>query len=93
MTTFFEDPQIVDKYRNYSFKSFVYYTKLNDFSGVDADSKGILHRLSLRVYHPRLKQLLINAWTVVQTESLESLQIWCDLHDIDFSNVLDESSF
>ena len=83
-SSFFENPEIVDKYSNYSFKMFVYY-KIRHIWTKDG-SESDLYRLSLRIFHPHSTRVLKQT-PVAQAESLEELQIWCDLHNVDFSNV------
>ena len=82
--SFFENPEIVDKYSNYSFKMFVYYKIRHAWT--KAGSESCLYRLSLRIFHPHSDRAL-KQMPIVQTESLEELQIWCDLNNIDFSKV------
>ena len=82
--SFFENPEIVDKYSNYSFKMFVYY-KIRHICSEDS-SESDLYRLSLRIFHPHSDRVL-KQMPIVQAESLEELQIWCDLHNVDFSKV------
>lgn len=86
---FFENPEIVDKYSNYSFKMFVCY-KIRGFWAKDG-SESDLYRLSLRIFHPHSTRIL-KQMSIVQAESLEELQIWCDLHNIDFSKACEIES-